>query len=75
MYIGGSIFLIALGAILRFAVADTIDGFNLAAIGVILMIVGGIGLVVSLVQTAMLRDGARGRRADGYGRPEPYVEP
>jgi hypothetical protein len=61
MYIGGSIAMIAFGAILRYAVADTIPGINLAVIGLILMIVGAVGLVVSLIQTAMVRDGARRR--------------
>jgi hypothetical protein len=74
MYIGGSIALIAFGAILRYAVADTIPGINLAVIGLILMIVGVIGLIVTLIQTAMFRDGMRGRRyVDGPGRG--YVDP
>jgi hypothetical protein len=63
MYIGGSIALIAFGAILRFAVADTLDGINLGTIGVILMVVGALGLVVSLIQMAMYRDGMRGSRS------------
>jgi len=48
MGIGTSIFLIALGAILKYAVADRIDGIELGTIGLILMIVGVIGLLVSL---------------------------
>ena len=48
MGIGTSIFLIALGAILRWGVADAIEGINLAVIGLILMVVGVIGLLVSL---------------------------
>lgn len=46
---GTSIFLIAVGAILKFAVTDSISGVKLATVGVILMIVGIIGLVVSLL--------------------------
>jgi hypothetical protein len=46
--IGTSIFLIAVGAILRWGVADAIEGINLSVIGLILMIVGVIGLVISL---------------------------
>lgn len=46
---GGSLFLIALGAILAFAVSVQTEGFNLNTIGMILMIVGGIGVVLSLV--------------------------
>ena len=44
MGIGTSIFLIALGAILKFAVTATISGIELATVGVILMVVGIIGL-------------------------------
>jgi hypothetical protein len=49
MTIGASVFLIAVGAILKFAVADSIDGIDLGVVGVILMIAGAIGLLVSLV--------------------------
>ena len=48
MGIGMSIFLIALGAILRYAITVTISGVELQTVGLILMIVGIIGLVVSL---------------------------
>ena len=48
MGIGSSIFLIAIGAIVRYAVTDTIDEVNLATVGLILMIAGAVGLVVSL---------------------------
>lgn len=48
MGIGTSIFLIAIGAILRFAVSDAISGVDLAVVGLILMIAGVIGLLVSL---------------------------
>lgn len=46
---GTSIFLIAVGAILKFAVTDSISGIKLATVGVILMIVGIVGLLVSLM--------------------------
>jgi hypothetical protein len=49
MGLGTSIFLIAVGAILNFAVSVQTRGFNLHTIGAILMIVGAIGLVLSLV--------------------------
>jgi sulfite exporter TauE/SafE len=48
MGIGTSIFLIALGAVLRFAVTVSTDGFNINTIGLILMVVGVIGLLISL---------------------------
>jgi hypothetical protein len=49
MQIGTSLFLIAAGAIARFAISDTIDGVDLGTIGTILMIVGVVGLVLSLL--------------------------
>jgi Domain of unknown function (DUF6458) len=52
---GISVFLIAVGAILYFAVSKVVDGLNVGAVGVILMIVGGLGLVVSLIVLAMNR--------------------
>lgn len=48
MRIGLSIFLIAVGAILRFALETSVEGINLGMTGVILMAVGAIGLVISL---------------------------
>jgi sulfite exporter TauE/SafE len=48
MGVGTSIFLIAIGAILDFAISVNTRGFNLHGIGVILMVVGALGLVVSL---------------------------
>jgi len=49
MGLGTSIFLIAVGAILDFAVTVTTPGFNLHVIGQILMVVGILGLALSLV--------------------------
>jgi hypothetical protein len=49
MGIGTSIFLIALGAILKFAVTTSVSGIELATVGVILMVVGIAGLVISLI--------------------------
>ncbi|HEY5260657.1 MAG TPA: hypothetical protein VIJ33_00930 [Solirubrobacteraceae bacterium] len=49
MGVGTSIVLIAVGAILRFAVSVTTAGFNIHSIGVILMVVGVLGLLLSMV--------------------------
>ena len=49
MGIGVSVFLIAVGAILAFAVEATTEGINLDTVGVILMVVGAIGLLFSLL--------------------------
>jgi hypothetical protein len=46
--IGTSLFLIAVGAILKFAVTVDIVGIDLQTVGVILMIVGAFGLVLGL---------------------------
>jgi beta-lactamase regulating signal transducer with metallopeptidase domain len=48
MGIGTSILLIAVGAILKFAVTTSVSGIELATVGVILMIVGVVGLLISL---------------------------
>jgi TRAP-type C4-dicarboxylate transport system permease small subunit len=56
MGIGTSIFLIALGAILKFAVTTSVSGIELATVGVILMIVGILGLVISLLFLMQARD-------------------
>jgi heme/copper-type cytochrome/quinol oxidase subunit 2 len=48
MPLGTSIFLIAVGAILRYAVTATVSGIDLATVGLILMIVGIVGVVLAL---------------------------
>ena len=50
--IGGSLFLVALGAILYWAVSVEAEGFSINTIGLILMIVGGIGLLLSIFMSA-----------------------
>jgi len=49
MGVGVSILLIAAGAILTWAVTATVSGLSIHTVGVILLIVGIIGLVLSLV--------------------------
>ena len=58
MGIGISVFLIAVGAILAFAVDVTVSGLDLDTVGVILMIAGAIGLLWSLL---FLNRGVGGR--------------
>ena len=48
MTIGASIFLIAVGAILRYAVDVTVSGIEIQTIGLILMIAGVVGLLIGL---------------------------
>ena len=49
MSLGVSIFLLAVGAVLTFAVEVTASGFNLHTVGIILMVAGALGLVLSLL--------------------------
>jgi hypothetical protein len=49
MGLGASLFLIAIGAILVWGVTGEVAGADVDAIGVILMIVGGIGIVLSML--------------------------
>lgn len=49
MGISVSIVLIAIGAILTWAVSATVSGVDLVTVGVILMVVGALGLIISLI--------------------------
>jgi hypothetical protein len=66
MTIGTSIFLIAVGAIIRYAVTFHVSGVSRPAIGLILIIAGIVGIVLSLIHMAAAR-----RRVVGG----PYAEP
>jgi hypothetical protein len=57
MTIGAAVFITAIGAILRYAVNDDIQGVDLQTVGLILMIAGIVGLVISLA----VEFGRRGR--------------
>ena len=59
MGIGTSIFLIALGAILRYAVTAEVSGIEIATVGTILLIVGIIGLLISLLYATIWADRTR----------------
>ncbi len=63
MATGSSIFLIALGAILTFAIDAEVSGVDISVVGVILMVAGGIGILISLLWL----DRATGR-SDGEHR-------
>jgi hypothetical protein len=54
MGIGVSVFLLAVGAILAFAIEFSADGIDLNTVGVILMVVGAIGLLASLTLASSL---------------------
>lgn len=56
MFIGGSIALLAIGAILSFAVRDSINEVDLVQVGYILMGAGALGLIVSLIINGQNRE-------------------
>ncbi len=60
MTIGAAIFLAALGAILRYAISDSIEGIDLRTVGTILIVAGVVGLLAGLALE--LRDRDRLRR-------------
>ena len=69
MGLGTSLFLIAVGAILKFAVTDSVSGVDLTTVGVILMVVGAIGLLISLFYATLWAD----RRREAAVVREPVV--
>ena len=62
MTIGASIFIAALGAILKYAVSDNISGIDLGTVGTILIIAGVGGLIVGLALAMSNRDTVRDDR-------------
>ncbi len=74
MGIGVSLFLIALGAILTWAVEVQVQGVELETVGVILMVVGAVGLVWSLVVWGPRRHVRSERIEDDQGRGYRRVE-
>ena len=73
MGLGTSIFLIAVGAVLRYAVTATVSGINIHTVGTILIIVGIVGLVLSLLYM-FAWSGRRGGRHRVVER-DPYEPP
>jgi hypothetical protein len=69
MSVGTSILLIAVGAILKFAVHTSVSGISIQTIGVILMVAGAVGLVLSLLWLTTWRD----RRREVVVDDRPYV--
>ena len=64
MTIAGAIFLIAVGAILRYATNFHVEGLSIDTIGLILMIAGVAGLILSFFWESMWSDRARMRRRE-----------
>ena len=74
MGIGTSIFLIAVGAILRYAVTGKAEGVDLDVVGLILMIVGVVGLLLTFLWMTMYADRRRGAVAERAVVREPVRE-
>ena len=62
MGIGVSIFLIAIGAIITFATNVSVSGLDLDVVGVVLMLVGALGLAMTLLVWGPRRRGERVER-------------
>jgi Domain of unknown function (DUF6458) len=71
MRIGSSLVLIAIGAILKFALTTSVSGINLSTVGIVLMVVGLAGLIISLV----LASTARRTDVVHHSAREEYVAP
>jgi Zn-dependent protease with chaperone function len=65
MSIGVSIFLLVVGAILTFAVEVSASGFNINTVGIILMLAGALGLLLSLLFWSSRSPWSRRRMARG----------
>ncbi len=72
MTIGGSIALIVIGAILKWGITWKPTNVNLQAIGVILMVAGAAGLIISIAFTVSRR---RGRASAEVYEERRYTEP
>jgi Domain of unknown function (DUF6458) len=68
--IGASIFLIAVGAIVRYAFTFSIEGVDREALGLILMIAGFAGLAISILYMLLSSD-RQSRRDEYYQQPPP----
>jgi hypothetical protein len=77
MRIGSSLVLIAVGAILKFAVTTSVSGINVSVVGVVLMLVGLAGLVITLVManTARRTDVVHHTAPEGYTETLPPEDP
>ena len=75
MPLGTSIFLIAVGAILRYAVTATVSGIDITTVGLILMIVGIAGLVLSIIYMFAWSSRRRPVVGDRVVERDPHREP
>jgi hypothetical protein len=72
MTIGGSLFLIAVGAILRYATNLNVKGIEIDTVGLILMIVGIVGFVIGVIyEITVARERSRWYRGERAVAPGP----
>jgi hypothetical protein len=64
MRVGLSLILLAAGAVLTWAVNATVSGVDIKVVGVILMVVGALGIILSLVTLESFRRPAETHRRD-----------
>ncbi len=74
MGLGASLFLIAAGAILIWGVTGEVAGLDVDAIGAILMVIGIIGLILSIIFWSTW-EGFGGRRRSTYVEEGPPAGP
>ncbi len=72
---GSSILLIAVGAVLRYAVTATVSGISIQTVGLILMIAGVLGLVLSLFYMFAWGPRRSGVVRDRVIERDPYEDP
>ncbi len=82
MTIAGGIFLIAVGAILRYATNLNVQGVSIDTVGLILMIAGAVGMILGFIQEMMRAKARREevalserREAQRYGGQQQYQDP
>ncbi|MFV0285175.1 MAG: DUF6458 family protein [Demequina sp.] len=79
MAIGSGIFLIAVGAILAFALNESVDAIDLGMVGWILMAAGALGIIISLIVSGQRRNTTHTQVTEGHVdhhqvRDEPHPE-
>lgn len=73
MGLGLGIFLMAVGAVLYFAVETTVSGVDIDVVGIILMVAGAVTLILGLIMNAQRSNTTVTQRRQDVRRP-PYDE-
>jgi hypothetical protein len=75
MKFGASLALIGIGAVLKFAVTKPVSGISLETVGVIMMIVGVVGLLITLILMSTRRRTDVVYGPNGVSYVEPAADP